>query len=286
MKKFFKALIALAIIAGLAFGVYMIFFNNKVDNGQIYAKVTTLNANETYIKVNSTVYEMLTDVKDHPEYELNEIQVFLEVFVQTIENYELVATEIENNGLFVNQTNTGDSYKQMSSAYESLISIYQNAQNYLTDTYFVNARKAYIEYFYNIFKNALESLNSFYYNAGASILKCLDNSFYANNHYKLEIEYCLNLNNNFVKHYLENKNKDENIVTLIVGEKSSIADADVNSYIENKLIYDSLYNNAVFNKNEVVEKHIKGELDAYLAAVANEEQKLAINNYCDLIVRG
>ena len=222
MKKFLKALIALVIIGGLAFGIYMIFFNNKTDNSQIYTKVQTLNNLETYTKVNNTIYEMLKDIQAHPEYELDEVQNYFTVYVQTMKNYELVRLEIINNGLFINQTNTGDSYKNMNASYDTLVNIYISAENYLKDTYWVNQRETYIENFYIKFENALNNLNGFYYNAGISILKCLDNGFDTNNHFKLEMEYYLNLSSRYVNHYLTTNENASNISSLIEQEHMTV----------------------------------------------------------------
>ena len=171
MKKFKKAIIALLLIAVIAGGVYFIFFS-KTDNKQIRAKVYGLN-NEVvvkekniYTRINGAVTEMIGLINSRGYY-IPDVNVYLKEYEATLKNYAGVQQHILNYGVFVNNNNTNKYFGKMNKAYENLVAIYKECNDYLLNTHFAVTNEAnynsdYIVSFQFLFKDALKELNNFY----------------------------------------------------------------------------------------------------------------------------
>ncbi|MBQ9786338.1 MAG: hypothetical protein IJW25_02605, partial [Clostridia bacterium] len=127
MKKKVKLLIALVLIAVIAFGVYFIF-GQGTDNKQIRAKAYALQ-NEIVVdeenifeKTNNTINEMLALI-NAKGYDAGDEKTYFETYCEVLAYYNLVNKAILQNGLYVTNFNTGKSFNNMNSDYSKLVNV-------------------------------------------------------------------------------------------------------------------------------------------------------------------
>ena len=282
MKKLFKVLIALVIIAAIAFGVYFLF-GGKTDNSQIYFKANQIEKMEPFAQVNKSINDMIADI-NASGYDMDEIKTYFLTYNQVMSNYQLISNEIEKNGLFVNSNNTGNYFKAMNGAHDALVACYNQSKDYLARTYWLSKSKVYIENFYNIFKDNIKNLNSFYYNAGMAYLIATNTNIETNNLYKLNLECYLLFANSYTQNFIDG---GANATKILDELNSKVADVNANNfdqYIANIEIYNALQNGGI-DKTLLVNKFISGEIETYLTEIQNEQQKLNYENYYNYIIK-
>lgn len=283
MKKLFKAIIALVIIAAIAVGVYFIFFHNQTKNEQIYTKVIALNEQQSYMKVNATLQDMEEDILNNPGYDIDNIKEYFAVFDSVRESYDVIYKEILTYGLFVNDVNTSTNFKDMNKAYDSLLKIYNNAKRYLEKTYWVNPSKDYIVNFNNVFKDALKQLNAFYFNAGMAYLTATNNTLQTNNLYKAEAEYYLFLVNEYTNAYLSETENYADILVTIKEQEKDVTANNLDKYIEEKDLIDEFYTTNI-NRQLFVKKCIEGTSNDYLQNIKNLKEKSNLIFYQAIVI--
>lgn len=292
MKKSTKAIIAILIIAAIAVGVYFIFFNGT-DNKQIRAKVYGLNNNvivkdiNIYSKINQTIDEMVGLINSK-NYNIPEVKAYLEEYSLALDNYLVVNNSILEYGVFVNKTNTNDYFKNMNKAYDNLVKIYKDCNDYLLGTYFAvtnpdNYNSDYIVSFQFLFKDALKELNDFYYNAGMAYSYAAENLFEINNLYKLKVGYYSAAVYCRVNDYLDNQTIDYSHNLSAASYKDGKQYVD--KYVKNKAEYDGLVS-AKLNISELVLAEAKGEASTYIQSITKESKKSNLEKYYNLIIKG
>lgn len=292
MKKIFKLLIALVVIAGIALGVYFIF-GRKADNSEIYAKINHFNSqivveNTNVVeKVDQTILEMINLIEKN-EFQLEQEQKFLTTYINSVDAYGLVKTVVLTNGLFVNDVDNTKTIDSLKKASENLEKIYINGYNYLKANYFGasdSAKKEYIKNFYNIFKGALNELNVMYRSASIAINGATNNSLTFTTAQKLKLNYYVTATSMYVNEYLTNAESPVVTYEYIIGIQQKFATNNVEKYIENKKIYDGLFN-AGINIEEIIKQQIAGTLSTYVEGISGETEKLNVQNYCTYVVEG
>ncbi len=294
MKKFLKTIIALAIIAAIAFGVYFIF-NNGTDNKQIRAKVYSLNNNlvvddvNIYTKTNDTVDHMINLINQRG-YIIPEEKAYLTTYSTALAYYDFLKQEILVNGLFVNKENTNDYFKNMNKAYDALQKIYIEGNEYLLTTYYAVTDESllnvdYIVNFSNTFKDALAELNNFYYNAGMAFSYGTKDMFNTNNGYKLKVQYYSVLVNTYIQDYLDNKTFDLSLDVL--SYQTKIATYNESTYFDNKTEIDSLMDNSkLVDIVELAKQEAMGQASTYINSLTDADKKSATEIYYNLVVKG
>ena len=294
MKKFLKTIIALAIIAAIAFGVYFIF-NNGTDNKQIRAKVYSLNNNlivddiNIYTKTNGTVDHMINLINQRG-YTIPNEKAYLTTYSTALEYYDFLKQEILVNGLFVNNQNTNDYFKNMNKAYDALQKIYTEGNEYLLTTYYAVTDESllnvdYIVNFSNTFKDALTELNNFYYNAGMAFSYGTKDMFNTNNGYKLKVQYYSVLVNTYIQDYLDNKTFDLSLDVL--SYQTKIATYNESTYFDNKAEIDSLMDNSkLVDIVELAKQEAMGQASTYISSLTDADKKSATEKYYNLVIKG
>lgn len=294
MKKILKTIIALAIIAAIAVGVYFIF-NNGTDNKQIRAKVYSLNNNlivddiNIYTKTNNTVDHMINLINQRG-YTIPDEKAYLITYSTALEYYDFLKQEILVNGLFVNNKNTNDYFKNMNKAYDALQKIYTESNEYLLTTYYAVTDESllnvdYIVNFSNTFKDALAELNNFYYNAGMAFSYGAKDMFNTNNGYKLKMQYYSVLVNTYVQDYLDNKTFDLSLDVL--SYQTKIATYSASTYFDNKSEIDSLMGNSkLVDIVELAKQEGMGQASTYISSLTEADKKSATEKYYNLVVKG
>lgn len=294
MKKFLKTIIALAIIAAIAFGVYFIF-NNGTDNKQIRAKVYSLNNNlivddiNIYTKTNGTVDHMINLINQRG-YTIPDEKAYLITYSTALEYYDFLKQEILVNGLFVNNQNTNDYFKNMNKAYDALQKIYTEGNEYLLTTYYAVTDESllnvdYIVNFSNTFKDALTELNNFYYNAGMAFSYGTKDMFNTNNGYKLKVQYYSVLVNTYIQDYLDNKTFDLSLDVL--SYQTKIATYNESTYFDNKAEIDSLMDNSkLVDIVELAKHEALGQASTYISSLTDADKRSATEKYYNLVIKG
>lgn len=297
MKKFFKLLIALVLIAGLAVGAYFVF-KNKDNSKNVYNNVYELtynvkdkNKNITQ-SVDDAVNNMLTIISEKG-LDVGDAKNTLTMFKTLSENYSLVRDEILTNGAFVTANSQVNKYiNSANKALKKVKNIYKESYDYLVKTYYKivdtdynkETMKTYIINFEVVFRHILEDYNNFYYNGGVAYSHLLNNMMTKNNAYKLQIEYLSTLIN---KHYSTTGTEQISYSVLINNCKNQLNSDLMNEYFENKSVYDNLIDNSIsLNVPLLCEKLVAGEKDAYISSLEDETTKQMVTNYFSKVVRG
>ena len=297
MKKFFKAILALALIAGLAFGAYFIFF--KKDNGKLvhenvynltYNIVDAENKVNIFDNVNATIVEM-RHLAISQNMGIAEAQNGLQGFLDIKAYYDSINSHVLKNGSLIVDNNIGQYVAKASESYGKIVEIYKTAYAYLQDTYYeiddkiayAETVKSYIVNFYNIFKDLIPEYNSFGYYTGLAYAHGVQNTMYQNNFYKLKVEYYAEVVNQY---YLS-----ETAKTALGAEaarvKLSLNNNFSSKYFNNKDIYDGLISKSQTLKvGDLALKIVNLEIDNYIASLATEEDRKEIQNYVTYVARG
>ncbi len=291
MKKIFKLLIALVVIAGIAIGVYFIF-GRKTNNAEIYNKINHFNtqivADNTNVveKVDQTILEMIGLINAEG-FDLEAEQKFLTTYINSVDAYSVVKSIVLTNGLFVNEADNTKVINNLTKASENLEKIYVNGYNYLKADYFEatsSAKKAYIQNFYNVFKGALNELNVMYRNAGIAIIGATNNSLTFSTAQKLKLNHYITAISMYVNEYLTNA--ETPVVTIeFINSLNEKLFVTAETYVENKQIFDNLFN-AGINVEDIIKQQIAGTLSTYVEGITNENEKLNVQNYCTYVVEG
>lgn len=297
MKKFFKLLIALVIIAGLAVGAYFIF-KNKDNSKNVYNNVYELtynvkDKNKNITKsVDDAVNNMLTIINENG-LDVGDAKNTLITFKTLNENYSLVRDEILTNGAFVTANSQVNDYiNNAGKALKNVKNVYKESYDYLVKTYYKivdtdynkETMKTYIINFEVVFRDILTDYNNFYYNSGVAYSHLLNNMMLKNNAYKLQIEYLSTLIN---KHYSTTGAEQASYSVLINNCKNQLNSDLMNEYFENKAVYDNLIDNSTsLNVPLLCEKVVAGEKDAYISSLEDETIKQMVTNYYNKVVRG
>ncbi len=295
MKKFIKILIVLVIIVALVTGIYFIFFR-KSNNNDIYAKISHFNYEvvKDDVKIvpiiNETIAEMIFVINLN-KFDMPAQSEFLTTYQKTLSAYSSVNEVVLSQGLSVNKTNTKTYIKQLKSAEEKLVKIYEEGYNYYKNHYLTaitaTAKKTYIVNFCNIFKGALAELNNMYYNAGKAIILATNNTLDYSNANKLKTDALIEAINQYVKEYLtkaETKTiSKENLNELTI----SFNAISFENYIANKKVYDNLFNQREnINTLELLQKHFDKTIETYISEIQDETQKSNVQNYYNLVIKG
>lgn len=306
MKKFFKMIIALAIIGGIAFGAFVLF-NNGTNNKDIHTKIYNLTNLEVdgvniYTTTNQTITSMV-DLINTKNYNLPNILADFEVFASLLEDYEEIRMFVEENRIYVNNANTNPYFKNMKKACDKVEKLYKEGYDYLKTTYLAitneeHYNKDYIENFYNVFKDALVELNNFYTNAGIAMVYGSNNMMSFNNKYKLEIHYYCAALSHYVQNYITQTTPVEGAEAFnyseFISQKNAKLDAiaakmnsvTFSSYLINKQKYDDLIANKKLNKEQLVANYLEGKVEEFLNSITDEAQKAIAENYLTLVIEG
>lgn len=297
MKKPVKVLIALILIAGLAVGAYFVF-RQKDNSAQIYSniqEITIITSGNTNITkaVDECVYQMI-QIIDEKNMDIPQVDASLKEFVAIKESYAFVITHVCNNASQIKQNNgTFSVVKQATSALNSVKSIYNDAYNYLKNTYFkikdsaynVETMKSYIVNFENVFKEVKASYNEFFYKTCVAYSHALSNSMQHNNAYKLHIEQAGTLLNA----YFNSQESYKNSFLTLANSALTKAENTNEKYFNNKAIYDNLIEQSLnLNLTEIYTCEVTNQTQEYINNHINnnEEQGKIITNYITYVARG
>lgn len=293
MKKFFKVIVALIVIVGIAFGVYMIF-GRGTDNKQIYAKVYDLNNSviveevNIFQKTNATIEEMLSYI-NIKGYNIPEAQNYLIAFLDTLNVYSIVQGEVLKFGVFVNNESTRVHFDAMNSAYSKLVEDYKAGHEYLQGTYYAITdesmiNKDYIENFCNVFSGALANLNDFYYNVARAYALGSKNMITNTNLNKLNVGLYGAIANYYVNDYIDNGTFNSAILSKLLQQGTKVNSKNFDEYAQNKQEYDELIISAEkLDLQNLAVAYVLGTTQDFIDSLKDDLKEIA-NQYCTLVL--
>lgn len=297
MKKIFKALIALVVITVLAVGAYFIFSKNDgtfaIYNNAYNLSYGVEQDDENVInKVNSAVDNMLNIIEIH-SLDISEVQNNLLVFKNLKDNYSYINEEILHNGGFLQENNAVNKYIEVANNCIGKVKTkYLDGYKYLKNTYFkivntnynVSTMKDYIVNFDNLFNSILNDYNTFYFNLSIAYSHCLSNTMLKNNAYKLSVECCANL----INEYFNSTQSCKNTLLFEAQKKLTKLNEDyAEKYFSKKTMFDNLIDISLsLNIGEICVNFVSGTINNYINQLTEETDKVLVNNYVQNVIGG
>lgn len=295
MKKISKVLIALVLIVGLALGAYFAFSSkdsSRLVRQNVYDLSYNIKDKEDNIveDINSTVTEMRNLIIAHTM-QLDNVYTNLQMYSDLFAYYSTVGNEVLALGGFVKNANIDAYINAACASYNKIVDVYKKSYEYLKDTYYkidnknlyVETVKAYIQNFYEIFKDLIPEFNTFYYNTSLAYAYGVEDTMQHNNFYKLKVAYfaeCIN------QYYINTDNKVLlNVHVLLL--QSDINDDFTTKYFDNKDIYDELAVKVKdINISELAVKVATAKDSEFLDSIPTEAERKIAQNYIDYVARG
>lgn len=295
MKKIFKVLIALVLIAGLAFGAYFLI-SGKDNSARVHQNVYDLTNNiknddkNVVLQINNTVEQMRYLISVH-SMQLDEISESFKEYLLLVENYSIISEHILDFGKFVKNNKIDEYIDNANISYKKTIDLYNKSYEYLKKTYYkiedknayVENVKSYIQNFYEIFKDLIPEYNAFYYNTSLAYAYGLESTMQRNNFYKLQTAYYAESINQY---YI---NTDNKVLLNVQVEsiKNSLVSNTFESYFNNKAIYDEIISSITdINVEEIALKVALGKDGEILDSAETEAERKLLQNYITYVARG
>ena len=295
MKKIHKVLIAFIVIASLTVVAFFVL-NKENKNSFLHKYMNELNYNiknedkNVIYEVNSAINEMIAII-DENNIDIVEQKAYLQKIADEIEMYSLIEKIVLNYGNVINDNKNDQIVSKYVDAFNNLKELYNKGYKYLKDTYFkinsngyshIGTMTSYIKNFVVIFNGADVAINGFYYNAGLLFANGTKNISDINNQIKLEIAYLAELNNIYFS-------KDETVDLSQIKTASNLMEskintAQLNDYLNNKVIIDNLINNIEKLNLSELALGCSTNKEEYLNTINDLEIKELSQNFVDLIV--